>query len=320
MEPMHNLLDILIPTLNRDQELIANLMRINKYIMRNHYENCLNIIISDNGSEEESFNNLRCYLENEFSFKYKLYRQKCNIGIEKNILFLLEQSDAKYVMTLGDDDYFTEDYLRTVICYLKKGTIRGIIPNYYPVDSSGARIGNYYRDPVKADKVYDRRSLWISEKGHQLSCIVFEREGVLEAYLANVKPNVYPFIFFIAFNLAAGEMVHVTCNPFANTVLKKKNWDYSKDNLMGQLAIVFDALPYQNYFDKNRQLFKMIRDNARRYCCGRTFLEIDKVFQMIDSYNISKTVKYHLKIRFLLFVLESPARKLKESLIRNLRT
>ena len=319
MSSMHKLLDILIPTLNRDKELIMNLKRINEYILRNHYENDIGVIISDNGSVEESFSCLKHYLENEFTCNYKLFRQKLNIGIEKNILFLLEQSSAIYVMTLGDDDYFTEEYLKTVVDYLKKGKIRGVIPNYYSVDSSGKRINDYSRDPIAEDKIYDKRSLWISEKGHQLSCVVFAREGVLESYLGNVKPNVYPFIYFIAFNLKAGEIVHVTRYPFANTVLKKKNWDYKKDNLMGQLVIVFDALPYQGFFDKNRQLYKMIRDNAGRYCYGRTFRDVNKTFQMIKSYNTSETVKFHLKTRFILFVLESPARKLKESITRNMK-
>ena len=48
------LLNILIPTYNRDKELILNLSRIKRYIRVLGIENDVNILISDNGSSQNS--------------------------------------------------------------------------------------------------------------------------------------------------------------------------------------------------------------------------------------------------------------------------
>lgn len=81
------LLNILIPTYNRDKELILNLSRIKRYIRVLGIENDVNILISDNGSSQNSISILRNYLESCGTDNFKLFIQQKNLGIEDNSLF-----------------------------------------------------------------------------------------------------------------------------------------------------------------------------------------------------------------------------------------
>ena len=306
------LLEILIPTLNRDEPLIRNINNIMSIIEKNDLYSYVGIIISDNGSDIESFERLKDYLNKHCSIDYQLYRQETNIGIEKNSLFLIEKASAKYVMTLGDDDYFTEKFLIDSLNYLKSGDYSGIIPNYIPVDIDGKQIAPL-RDEIAADKIYDQDSLWICDRGHQLSCLIFLREGLIESYKKNVRPNVYPFLYFLAYSLTQGKMVHITREPFSCTLIQKKNWNYEKDNLMGELMCVIDCLPYNSDADKNKQIRIMVQRNIGRYCNKNTYIHPIRMIKRINTYDVSDKTKRLLKEQYIKQIITWPYRKMKQT-------
>ena len=301
----NRLLDILIPTLDRDDYLIKNLNQIKDYIIRGGFQNTVGVIISDNGSKEESYQRLNEFLTNDYLLDYKLFRQSKNIGIEENVLFLIEKSKAKYIMILGDDDYFSERYLIKVIRYLKQNKYTGIIGNPYPVNEKGERIGEN-RDLIAKDKIYTRKDLWICDRGHQLSCLVFLRDGVAAAYRKNVRKNVYPFVYFMALNIRRGKIIHITKEPYAVTSIAKKNWDYSFDNLMSEFAVVLDCLPFGNRKDANHQLRIMINDNAQRYCSMDNFHHPVKTCKRIMGYEVSGRTKRILLEVFFYHMAKAP--------------
>lgn len=307
------LLEILIPTLNRDKELIDNLKSMQDMIIRNNLSEEIGIIISDNNSTEESFSNLKTYLDNDYHVDYQLYRQDINIGIEKNTLFLLKKSAAKYVMTLGDDDYFTEGFLLLTLEYIRTGEYTGIIPNYYEIEN-GKRT-SVIRDEIGEDKIIDKSSLYLSDRGHELSCLVFLREGVLDAYLKNVRPNAYPFVYFVGYNLSRGKMVYVTREPFARTNIPKKNWDYSFDNLMSEFTIVLDCLPYADEKDKKHQLQRTFEWHKWRFCTRKTAMHPIKMINRISNYAVSNTTKKVVLETYLKYLGSIPVRKIKRFVI-----
>lgn len=306
----NNLLDILIPTLNREQALIRNLENIQKIILNNGLKNDINIIISDNGSELTSFEAIKNYLGKDFRVEYRLFRQEKNIGIENNVLFLIDQSNAKYVMTLGDDDYFTENYLIIVINYLRIGNCTGIISNSYPIDINGKRIGSN-DDKVTEDIIYNKQDLWICGRGNQLSCLTFMRRGVVESYKKNVRNNVYPFVYFMAMNIERGNIIYISREPYAVTVIPKKNWDYSFDKLMGEYAIVLDCLPYQDKNDARRQLKIIIDKNAWRFCHKATYFHPIKFLRRVINYQVSDQIKVIIIGTFIKYLFTIPFRRFK---------
>lgn len=293
------LLEILIPTLNREKNLIENIELIQTYINNNGFNEEIGIIISDNGSTEDSFRMVESFMNSKCTIEYQLFRQEENIGIEKNSLFLLKNATAKYVMFLGDDDYFTEKFLVLTMSYLRTGEFTGVMPNFFQIDAHKNRISPC-RDEISDDKIYGKESLWISMKGHQLSCLIFSRDGVYESYISNVKSNVYPFIYFAAHSLSKGKMVHITREPFQNTIIPKKNFDYSFDNLMGEISVVIDCLPYENDLEKERNIRYIVNYCSRRYCNSETFRNPIKMLNKIHKYNISSGTK---KILYETFVI-----------------
>ena len=310
---MKKLLQILIPTLNREESLIRNLRNIQQYILDNDLSEKVGVIISDNGSTYDSYAKLYSFVKNYITIDVSCYHQNENIGIEQNILFLLDRAESEYVMTLGDDDYFTEQYLLISLSYLEKGNYTGIIPNFYLIDAKGEKINTFnYREPIQDDQIYDRKSLWISIRGHQLSCIIFKLEGVAESYRKNVHPNAYPFIYFIAYNLSRGKMILVTREPFACTMIPKKNWDYSFDNLMGDIACVIDALPYENKTEKMHQLQVMVRNEVKRFCNEETIKHPFRLFKQISRYECSRLTRLIIIEQYFMQRLRRIKWKIKE--------
>ncbi len=73
-------------------------------------------------------------------------------------------------------------------------------------------------------------------KGHQLSGLCFRKNnGLIPYYDRNARENLYAQIYFFAYNMLRGDTIHITETPLRNTVIQKKNWDYSVDNLFGEL-------------------------------------------------------------------------------------
>ncbi len=107
-------LDILIPTYNRSKFLIKNLEQLSIIISRFPSEN-IGIIISDNASTDETGKAVEEFIQNNPSVKIRYHRQKENIGFTRNFISVLSLSKANYILTLGDDDYIDERYLKEAI-------------------------------------------------------------------------------------------------------------------------------------------------------------------------------------------------------------
>ena len=76
------------------------------------------IIISDNASTDKTEIICRSYLEKDRRIKY--YKQKKNIGAEKNFSFVLEKSVGKYFMWAAADDIRSNDFLEQNYKFLEK--------------------------------------------------------------------------------------------------------------------------------------------------------------------------------------------------------
>jgi glycosyltransferase involved in cell wall biosynthesis len=76
------------------------------------------LIISDDGSTDGSEEICRSYAENDNRIKY--IRQPVNLGISKNMEFLLKQANTKYFMWAGDDDVYSIDFIEKMINQLER--------------------------------------------------------------------------------------------------------------------------------------------------------------------------------------------------------
>lgn len=99
------------------------------------------LIISDDGSTDGSEAICKKYAEKDSRIKY--IRQQKNIGISKNMMFLLSQAKTKYFMWAGDDDILEPTFIDKLIDSLEKNTDCIVaFCNYNFIDENGNLIGN----------------------------------------------------------------------------------------------------------------------------------------------------------------------------------
>lgn len=241
---MAYLLTILIPTYNRANDLRKNLESIITIINENSLTEEVSIIVSNNKSTDNTCEVIKSFLEYNF-FKY--YEQPRNVGLEKNALFTLAHAESKYVMYLGDDDYFSKDYLLAVISLVKCDNIHCIVPSWQAITRTGDIMNGISRDIELKNKLYTehfKACLNLSSKGHQLSGLVFYREGLYESYVERGVSNIYPFIYFVAYSCLHGNAYHLTSFPLLITQpgQERKDWSYGDDGLIPDMLNNFKCL------------------------------------------------------------------------------
>lgn len=297
-----NNLTICIPTCNRNKELLKNVCILDEYLNKLQLKNRCTILISDNGSTD--FFSMK---HNLLKYDYiKLYHHEQNIGFEQNILFCLKQCKTKWIMLLGDDDYLFMDYICKIFEYIDNTDVGVIIPNYYPVNEKGIAIANT-RDIMQPDIIYEKGTINLMFKAHQLSGLVFKNnENMIEHYITNVKNNLYPQLFFIGYSLIENKCVHILETPLKNTVLKKKNFTYGYDNLINDFFININGLPISN--EQRYELFLEILDNIfiYRVCEIKSLIHPFKMSKIIDSYDLYKREIKQLKAVYFKEFLKLP--------------
>ena len=95
------MITIIIPTWNRSIYLEKLLSRIYNELLLFNIKEKYNIIISDNCSDDNTFEIFKLYL-NSLNLFY--IRNECNIGTDKNLCNSLNIINSKYFWIIGDDD------------------------------------------------------------------------------------------------------------------------------------------------------------------------------------------------------------------------
>nr|WP_321453626.1 glycosyltransferase family 2 protein [uncultured Carboxylicivirga sp.] len=240
------ILSILIPTYNRVEFLRENLIILSRYIIDLKLNDEIEIIVSDNKSSDHTSQMLLDYSK-QFSNKIitKFFSQDENIGLERNVLYVLSKAESDYIMYVGDDDYLDIEYLKNVVENLKsKKEIGVILPSYVKIALDGSILEGG-RDVGLPSKFYlkgYKTTIRLSWRGHQLSGLVLKREGLYKAYCEFGITNIYPFIFMVAYSTLKYNSLHLTEFPVKVTQpgQDKKDWGYGNDGLLTE---VFD-----NYF------------------------------------------------------------------------
>ncbi len=147
-------LSICIPTFNRSTFLAELLDSIVSQFTETDIQEHVEIIISDNASEDDTTT-----VVEEYQKKYKnilYYRHDQNIGAPHNVSSLLKRGIGKYLWLIGDDDIITSDALKHILSELRTADYGAVLLNF----SQGE-----YKNPnivmlrnclhIKEDKLYD---------------------------------------------------------------------------------------------------------------------------------------------------------------------
>jgi glycosyltransferase involved in cell wall biosynthesis len=113
------LLTIGIPTFNRKEIVKNNVLNIlsDNFL----FDKDINLIVSDNGSTDGTFDVL-LDIQKQYKFdkKFKIIRNEKNLGFTKNIIKLFEESDTKYLLLISDEDFIVKKFFYLLSNFLKK--------------------------------------------------------------------------------------------------------------------------------------------------------------------------------------------------------
>jgi glycosyltransferase involved in cell wall biosynthesis len=99
------------------------------------------LIISDDGSTDGS--DLICLTYAQKDDRIEYIRQSENLGISKNMEFLLAMAESEFFMWAGDDDLWEDKFISEMIALLsnESDAISAFCPYFY-IDEAGEKISN----------------------------------------------------------------------------------------------------------------------------------------------------------------------------------
>ena len=235
-----NTLTILIPTYNRCNDLNYNLNLIRSIVVKGSWLSRIQILVSNNCSTD---NTQKCIDEflSKSGLNFVSYTQLSNIGLEKNALFCLEKATSDFVMFLGDDDYLSYEYVRDCIEDIDNcSDLKCIIPSWQGITPTKEMIAGKQRDVGEKKRYFEKgfNNCYINaQRGHQLSGLVFHREGLLKSYYDRKVSNIYPFIYFVGYSCLNGVTIHNPEHPILITQpgQSQKDWAYGEDGLISEI-------------------------------------------------------------------------------------
>lgn len=239
-------LTILIPTYNRAVYLQRNLQQLCTYISRNHLEQEVGILVSNNLSPDDTIVAVAGVQAAWPGVELALINQPVNIGSVRNVLFLLGAATTEHILYVGDDDYLDERYLLHVMELVRAGPIALIVPSNIAITVDGDPVG-YGRDVGLPERKMEpglRSCLYFAWRGHQMSGLVFRREGLMDMCRRHHIENMYLFIYLVAVSALRGVAIHLTAHPVkvSTPTQQAKGWSYGDDGLLGDVFANFAHL------------------------------------------------------------------------------
>ena len=110
----NSLLSICIPTFKREKYLLENL----SHIFKNKLSETVEIVIVDNNNDET--NNMEIMIGELNKTNIRYFKNKENIGIDRNMIKVLEQARSRYCLWLGDDDIISDELIEGLLKELKE--------------------------------------------------------------------------------------------------------------------------------------------------------------------------------------------------------
>ena len=141
---MYEQIDILLPTYNGEKYLKQQI----ESILNQSYKN-IKIIISDDCSKDKTLEILKQYQNNK---NIEIYFQEKNIGVTKNIEFLLQKVTANYYMLADQDDIWKVEKVEKSLEKLKQENVDLVFGDLEIVDENLNTIHPSFNDYMKLTK------------------------------------------------------------------------------------------------------------------------------------------------------------------------
>ncbi len=111
-------LSILIPTYNRSKHLEKCLQSIFEQVLQSvNYINNIEILVSDNCSEDTTQEVLEKYSSNKF-INFRFWKNTKNLGFDRSVYKLICESSGQFCWIFGDDEFLVNNGLESVFSIL----------------------------------------------------------------------------------------------------------------------------------------------------------------------------------------------------------
>ncbi len=95
------ILSIGIPTYNRSSMIFEQVEELSNFVIEEELSEIVEIVVVDNNSEHNIFHVLNSFLAYDF---LKVFKNQKNLGMSKNIIRTIEESNGLFYYFIGDDD------------------------------------------------------------------------------------------------------------------------------------------------------------------------------------------------------------------------
>jgi len=225
------------------------------------------LIISDDGSTDGSEAICKQYANNDTRICY--IRQPQNLGVSRNMEFLLKQAKGKYFMWAGDDDILAPTFVETLIKLLDKNTdaVLAFCPTVF-INEFNHPL-NSIRTDYSGDTAFKRIKKLIYQFEDSCGYGLFIREKILNVnfpvwWIFNRKKafnNIYPTLCFY---LAKGNYVLSPGEPLFYKRREKKNVNhvapFENSLIKGIIALVL--WKFNLVWFSLQQIFKASRSSV----------------------------------------------------------
>lgn len=310
-------LSICIPTYNRYYDLRSNLLLLLGIIQEIGQQESVNIYVLDNHSQDETKN---ISLENSFENSRIVWiRNTKNLGIGANITNCFYCSDAEYIMTLGDDDYISKEYLLEVINIIDNEKPVMILGNFLGVDGEKKYLfGPREKEgPTIISDDYSEKIMWSLELAHQLSGLVYKREYIEEVYKNALKTTLYPQVYMAMLLAGKGVFFHILSHPVYVTQTNSKAWKY---DISGYLFDILSGIFYLNINDKEKSKLQIKAVKERPLVVnGRLTRAYRKPFTLFSNLHKEKGLTKRFKLFFVFYFFKSQVKYFLDAIVRRKR-
>jgi glycosyltransferase involved in cell wall biosynthesis len=214
-------------------------------ILNQSFQN-FELIISDDGSTDGSEAICRKYADIDTRVRY--FKQPENLGISKNMEWLLNKSSLKYFMWAGDDDIMNESYIETLLTNLKNNPhCVSAFATCYLIDENNDPMSKPLKFDYSNDNIDQRLKYFIKNATDYFGYGLFVRERIKDVKFPVWKwpnkntpyNNIYPTL---AYYLCQGDFIF--CHEGA--IFSKRIKPSSKENhkLIGKNSAAKESFAY----------------------------------------------------------------------------
>lgn len=239
-------LRILMPTLNRPEEVSANALQLLRNLKKIAPSQRIEVVMSENCSDSDlriGFEGLSRQLSDpvmDTAHSVLFVRRSDRLSLGEHVRWLHEFLPAPWIMWLGDDDLLSPTYLALVARIVgdeRSDGIAACVPGYGGIDTSEffalAASDERIMPSARTERCYPGPGavLRFSGRGNQLSGLVF-----CTAYLTGVgetlsRTNLYPWMCWLSGVAQKGVIIEMPGRHSRVTGDKPKLFTYGSDGL-----------------------------------------------------------------------------------------